>query len=145
MRRRLSVVVIALVGFVTNGARSSAPASRYVNVDDKTVKDTVTGLTWEKSSDHSTYHDEAVRYCEQLTGGSWRLPSRAELLSLVDPAVTDREVALDPKFDGTAELYWTSTAYARETDTWWCLAAGTGATYPCGSASKTFRCVRGPG
>jgi len=49
-----------------------------------TVTDLVTGLTWEANVDQTVYRqDEAVDYCKNK-GSGWRLPSRLELVTLVD-------------------------------------------------------------
>ncbi len=51
------------------------------------VFDNVTGLTWEQAvtAGPSTWND-ALAFCGalKLAGGGWRLPSRIELLSIVD-------------------------------------------------------------
>jgi len=68
------------------------------------VRDTVTGLTWQKILDTSPVSDggaeaislswsEAVAYCANLSldNGGWRMPARIELISLLnvtaDPAI----------------------------------------------------------
>lgn len=56
-------------------------------VEGDVVLDTVTGLTWQRVASASPMvWSEAVSFCEALSidGGGFRLPSRIELLSLVD-------------------------------------------------------------
>jgi hypothetical protein len=51
------------------------------------VQDNVTGLIWQQNVADQTYDwDDAHSYCTSLSlqGGGWRLPSRIELMSLVD-------------------------------------------------------------
>jgi hypothetical protein len=53
-----------------------------------TAYDTRTKLTWQQNIDAATYTDAATTsYCSdlKLAGGGWRVPTRAELLTLVDP------------------------------------------------------------
>ncbi len=80
------------------------------------VTDQVTHLQWQQAVDKSTYTwaDAAAR-CAQLSiagKGGFRLPSRIELLSLVD------FTRLNPSIDATAfpgapaERYWSASTYA---------------------------------
>lgn len=65
----------------------------------ETVCDKVTGLTWSRIPSGPKTWDEAVATCDTLSAGGmtdWRLPTRIELLSLVDFA---KET---PAIDGTA-------------------------------------------
>jgi hypothetical protein len=63
------------------------PAS-YTDQGDGTVKDDVTGLIWQKTvaSTQAYSWTAAQTYCQTLTlaGRTWRLPTRIELLSIVD-------------------------------------------------------------
>lgn len=55
------------------------------------VTDHVTGLEWQQTSDDTRRNwDEANSYCAvpPLDGGGWRMPSKHELLSLVDYSIT---------------------------------------------------------
>ena len=66
-------------------------ASRYtLCADNQTVRDNVSGLVWQAVvgatfADLKTWQD-AKTYCAGLTlaGGGWRLPSRIELVSILD-------------------------------------------------------------
>lgn len=111
--RLLSVCLLCVVAAVLP-AVADAPPGRYT-IGSGTVYDARTKLTWEQTVDAGSYSQaNAVNYCGGLTlaGGGWRLPSRAELLSIVDPTVHD------PAIDATAfpntplTIFWTSTPYA---------------------------------
>ncbi len=56
------------------------------------IKDTLTGLEWENNSSaiakHLTWH-EAIQRCENLPGGTWRLPNINELHTLMPESGMD--------------------------------------------------------
>lgn len=60
----------------------------YTDNGNKTVSDNNTGIVWQKTPDYKHYsHDDAIRYCENLTLASysdWRLPTIKELFSIAD-------------------------------------------------------------
>jgi hypothetical protein len=70
----------------------------YTDNGDQTITDNVTGLMWQKAVAKGMYTwTQAVAYCPTLTlagHGDWRLPSRIELVSIVD-------VGRVPSIDGT--------------------------------------------
>jgi Protein of unknown function (DUF1566) len=91
------------------------PAS-YTDVADGTVKDNVTGLVWQKvvTAQQAYSWVDAQAYCAGLTlaGRGWRLPTRIELLSIVD--FTRTSPAIDTKtFPGTpgGKYHWTSSPW----------------------------------
>jgi hypothetical protein len=95
-----------------------------VSTDYATVADSITGLTWERSTNiaHtgctgyqqvSCTWAQAKAYCEALELGGysdWRLPSDFELLTIVD--FTRKNPAIDPTAFGSVAgwSYWTGTA-----------------------------------
>ncbi len=91
--------------------------SAYTDLGDGTVRDNVTSLVWQKAIDQTAQKlswDDAKSYCTSLTlaGKSWRLPTRIELLSLVDftrvgPAI---DVSAFPGVPGGA-YHWTSSPW----------------------------------
>jgi len=101
---------------VSDGAAN--PAS-YTDNGDGTVTDKITGLMWEKgSSGPYASWSQAVAHCPTLTLGGhndWRLPTRIELLSLVDYGVggdlSGPRLLINTKyFPMTASnLHWTLT------------------------------------
>jgi len=80
---------------------------------DGLVEDRVTGLVWQRATPGETYDWwEARAYCEALELGGhadWRLPSRVELVSLLDLGRIDPTI--EPgAFPGTpSDFYWTSS------------------------------------
>jgi hypothetical protein len=91
------------------------PAS-YTVVGDGTVKDNVTGLVWQQTVTATQAYTwtAAQTYCQTLplAGRTWRLPTRIELLSIVD--FTRTSPALDTTvFPGTpgAKYTWTNSPW----------------------------------
>ena len=119
---------------------------RFVVVGDGTVRDDLTGRVWQQGSS-AGYQTQAasVSYCATLplSGGGWRLPTKDQLLEIVD---TRFYPTIDPTpFPGTTTYpYWSSTSVAGSSppDGWI-------ASYAMGMAGQTSvaniylaRCVR---
>jgi hypothetical protein len=91
-------------------AEIRAVVRRFMTSGD-TVTDIAGGRTWQRHATSETHTFAAAqRYCQQLAGTGWRLPTRRELEDLVDrrwsPTI-DREA-----FPGTlADSYWTGTTH----------------------------------
>jgi hypothetical protein len=121
--------------------------SRLVDNGDNTVTDTKTGLQWVK--DHNVLggkfsgemnHKTAQEECKKLNVGGkkdWRLPTREELLSIVD--LTRRNPAVDPKFANTkSSWYWTSTPVAGYSSVAWCVGFDYGGVYSNGKDNTNY-------
>lgn len=84
------------------------------------VKDS-NGLMWDKNgSDKEMTFADAEKYCKELTLGGftdWRMPTRPELLTLVDD--TKYNPAIKDGFKTRSSYYWTSTPYAGGSDGCW--------------------------
>jgi hypothetical protein len=127
-------------------AHADAPEGRYTLETEAVVHDARTGLSWQRHMDTTqrTVAD-ANRYCAalDLAGSGWRLPTRAELLTLVDP--TRNNPAIDPNaFPNTASAaFWSSTSYAGENGKAWYVrfASGDSRSQPVDSL-YLVRCVR---
>jgi hypothetical protein len=120
------------------------------------VIDNVTGLVWEyaPSGELFTFND-AVTHCASLTsaddaGGGWRLPSRIELLSILDYTQATSSIDLQ-RFainitDAGRQIYWSTSAKAGDVSNAWAVDFGEqtnlGTTYPLGT-TLFARCVRG--
>lgn len=114
-----------------SAAMADAPAGRYV-VSTETVLDTKTTLLWQRTAPATAYADHALagNYCTTLALGGhnvgWRLPTRKELLSMVDTRMT--APPMDGTFAPTTDAtYWTSTR------------AATGVT--CGFMGSSTNCL----
>jgi len=114
---------------------------------DGTVADLRSGLVWQRTIDTATYTwADAKTYCGSLAlaGGGWRLPTEAELQSIIDfgrsyPAI-DTTMFPTP----TDNLgYWSSSPYLGGAGTAWSVNfnggnSGSGSTL----GSERVRCVR---
>lgn len=136
------------------GTGTSCDQARFATVAG-TVVDHLTGLQWEQKTDDGGIHDVDDRYTwseSALTAGDgtvfttfmpvlnsapcfadhcdWRLPTRAELETLVTEAFPCTTVpCIDQNVFGptaTEDFYWTSTPDAVETDGAWGVSFGNG-------------------
>lgn len=124
---------------------ADAPQSRYLTLPmDGVVGDTITTLAWQEPVDADMYTwANAQSYCVSLSrwGGGWRLPTRAELLTLADP--TRRNPAIDTNAFVPANAtndFWASSPYIGTSDTAWVVSFSDGSTY--GDATTHMHSVR---
>ncbi len=121
MNKRRMAVVLVVVGCGAHGmlalsARAAAPAGHFTDVGDGTVRDNLTGLVWQQGFSPSTQSQAAsATYCSTLTvpsGGGWRLPTVAELQTLVDETVS--APAIDTAYfpSTPVEEFWSSSSVA---------------------------------
>jgi hypothetical protein len=119
------------------------------SIADQTATEANSRLTWQRTFSVKKTWPDAVAYCTDLFLGGfadWRLPSRIELVSLVDftrlPSI-DQEA-----FPSTAnDYFWSNSPTSGRKDFYFSLYFGAGLTafgIP-GSASAHVRCVRGGG
>jgi len=83
--------------------------------DGDVVKDSDTGLMWQKVAETGMDWEEALAYCEAISieeYNDWRLPTRKELLSIIDYAKNGDAVTADAFGDTQAAKYWSSTNYS---------------------------------
>jgi len=112
-----------------------------------TVFDEVTGLTWERSGDAGAGSiDEARAHCATLTlGNGWRLPTRIELVSIVD--FTASPAINSTAFPGThPQEYWTSSAVPSDAGTqqYWTVSFANGLVDNTSGSAQYVRCVQSP-
>lgn len=139
-----------------NPASQNLPnPSSYTDLGDGTVRDNVTGLVWQKdvASSQAYAWAAAQTYCSGLTlaGHTWHLPTRVELLSLVDFTKTP---AIDGPFPGPpgGKYHWTSTPWVvsqistKPQDAWMVNFSDGGLTSNAASqtAVEYARCVSSP-
>jgi hypothetical protein len=113
------------------------------------VDDRVTGLGWQRDVDDAVYTQvEAQQRCAELGRDGyagfddWRLPSRIELVSIVD--FSRSSPAVDPSAfpDTPGAYFWTSSAVAA-TGYGWCVSFDLGDTFSLAATETAkVRCVR---
>jgi hypothetical protein len=128
------------------------PAS-YLDLGDGTVRDQVTGLLWQREVSQATHTwQQAKDYCASLhlANGTWRLPTRIELFSLLDFTKGEPGPTLDAAAfpDTPNEPFWSSTPIASGCDSACVVDFRTGRThYASVDASGSVlrvRCVQEP-
>lgn len=111
------------------------------------VRDVVTGLEWQRETPTERYDWWAARsYCAELELGGlrdWRLPSRIEMVSIIDFGRLDPVIDLEAFPDTPSEFYWTASPVPF-------LAFAYGIRFELGfiydhdpSTTGRVRCVRG--
>ena len=142
---------------------SSIWGAPYTDNGNGTVKDSATGLVWQKciAGQSTTLGDcstgsissytwlGAIAYCEGLTlGGSsdWRLPNINELGSIINYTKS-----ISPTIDTTvfsnpqSEYYWSSNTYAQNTSNAWYIDFTYGNVHNYNKTDGFYvRCVTGP-
>jgi hypothetical protein len=117
-----------------------------------TVLDLVTGTRWTRSFTlvQAQTLDAAWEKCVSQPNGPWRVPTRIELLSLVDFTQARLSPTADPTaFPDTApNTYWTSSPVAGDdgpTGLYWAIDFGTGLAVIPSPQPMLVRCVQGGG
>ena len=127
--------------------QSGATAQHYTEGSPDVAIDDVTGLSWQRRANENTSTwEEARQYCGCLTLGGhddWQLPSRMELVSIVD--FTRQDPALDSLAfpDTPFEWFWSSSPVASDGELVWYVAFFDGNTHTSNKdSSYRVRCVR---
>jgi hypothetical protein len=120
-------------------------APDYTDNGDGTVDSSCCGLTWQKMLAAEEFAwAGADAYCKglDLAGGGWRLPTIAELLSLVEGSSSPR-IDTDV-FPGTGpDSFWSSSAYEATAGFAWFVTFGDGSAGGFQLANMgRVRCVR---
>lgn len=113
-----------------------------------TVTDSRNGLEWQKALDGNTYAwADAKTYCADMSLASltdWRLPTKAELESLVDdstynPAIDTTHFPMTPN-----DAFWTASPYANSVNNAWSVKFGGGESEYSNTIATALRvrCVR---
>jgi hypothetical protein len=112
------------------------------------VFDTITGLEWQRMLDGGAYAwEDAPAYCTGLTldGGGFRVPSRIELLSIVDFTQSDPLIDSRAFPETPSEYFWTSSPIINDSSKAWSVHFGFGTIIASASpatAAFRVRCVR---
>jgi hypothetical protein len=123
-----------------------SPKTLTINADN-TVTDSRTGLIWQRElpaaypgcSGNTCTWQQAVAYCASI---GWRLPTKAELESIVDYG---RAAAFDPLYfpNTPVDFFWTSSTYLPSAGNAWYINFSGGNTYATSYAYNFHvRCVR---
>lgn len=111
------------------------------------VLDGVTGLMWQRAVDAQSHVWSAARsYCDSIALAGfddWRLPSRIELVSILDSTRNEPSIDMTAFPDAPSDWYWSSSTWAADPNKAWFVYFYFG--YPDGEAvDKPFRarCVR---
>lgn len=130
-----------------NPARAGLPnPAKYTPNADGTITDDVTGLTWDgRVEDVGRSEQEGAAQCA-AKGDGWRLPTRLELVSLVDYTVPAPGPTIDAVFEGTpGAIFWTSSIYAGDEGDAWTVGFDAGySDYGLRETLERVRCVRPP-
>ncbi|MBL9039570.1 MAG: DUF1566 domain-containing protein [Archangium sp.] len=125
---------------------SDGPRSATLVASAETVRDTVTGLRWLRQTAPMLATAEAPAWCKAAVGDGltgWRVPTMAELLTLVDvlaPAPPLIDVAAFP--ETPASRFLTASTYAPAPWRWWTVSFEDGTTTSSDAAVLDVRCVR---
>jgi hypothetical protein len=129
------------------------PAStRFIDLTNMpgAVLDRETGLVWEKVPSTSSFVDwfDALFHCGNLNLGGrtgWRLPARAELLSIVDRSQSNPSLPSGHPFTVQLSFYWSATTIASDTTKAWNVffANGNVGFNPKAGGNTPAWCVRG--
>ncbi|HVZ71647.1 MAG TPA: DUF1566 domain-containing protein [Polyangia bacterium] len=115
----------------------------YTALDDGTVRDEVTGLLWQRAvTNVGISHEGAIAACA-AKGEHWRLPTRLELLTLVDFTVGSPGPTIAPVFPDTPpEPFWSASLYKGDLGDAWTVSFDIGySDYGVRNADNLVRCV----
>ncbi len=85
-----------------------SPVPEY-SADTTTVLENITGLVWTKDDQGQATYEAAKAKCAALPGGTWRLPKRIELVTLLDFGRASSTAPISPLFGVVQAQYWTSS------------------------------------
>jgi formylglycine-generating enzyme required for sulfatase activity len=127
----------------------TAPDARHYEIGAETVADQTTHLMWQRrAAAQDLAWDDARAYCSCLSVGGfhdWRLPSRMELLSIVD--YRRQDPSIDPAVfpDTRVTWFWTASPVAGQVQLAWYLSFMDGNTHEASTdVTYAVRCVRQP-
>ncbi len=120
------------------------PSGRRFTDENETVKDSESGLMWQKQPVSSSTWKEALEYCFNVSSADkfdWRLPNRNELASLVNYEKTNGALSDFPAM--AAKGFWTSTSDVSSAAKAWTVDFADGSIASADKAdTKYVICVR---
>jgi hypothetical protein len=123
-------------------------ANQFTDNGNSTIKDNLTGLTWQKvpNPDSLTW-EQSLTYAENLSIDGltdWRLPNIKELQSINDERIVNPSVSTTYFNTIGIKKYWSSTTLPNQTTRAWYLSTQFGiTTYELKTARQAVICVRG--
>jgi len=111
--KRTGILAVAVLLAGGCGSLAYEPWDSRFDVGADTVRDTSTGLTWQRQVPTGRYTwNDAGSYCAglSLSGAGWRLPTKDELLGIVDERYRPT-IAPGPFPDTPSYWFWSSTAF----------------------------------
>ena len=141
-------VALAFSPALENTKPTTAKSGRFIVYGNGTVTDTTTGLMWtrENVGNGEMKHDDAAQACKDCHLGGyadWRLPTRAELLTLVDDTRYEPAIDVSAFPNCKSGWYWTSTVAAWNSACAWIVNFSNGyANYNYRNNKAFVRAVR---
>jgi hypothetical protein len=131
---------------VASAGSGAAPPDRYTFPVSGTVYDTRTQLTWQQPIlINARTQSASATYCAglALAGGGWRLPTIAEMLTLINPTRSDPAIDLTA-FPGTpgAAGFWTGSPFVAVSGRYWYVHSNGSTNGLPTSGLYRVRCVR---
>lgn len=123
-RRKSAVLLGALAAFVGVSSHVTAAPHCHYQIAGGTVLDSETGLLWQQALNNTTYSPAAAAsYCSSLglAGGGFRLPTIAELQTIVDVGTTDPTIDLEAFPSTPSDGFWTTTPSATGNGNMWAV------------------------
>lgn len=123
-------------------------STQFTNIGNGTIKDNLTGLTWQQvpNADTLTW-ENALIYAEGLMLGGfsdWRLPNIKELQSINDERIINPSVSITYFSTIGIKKYWSSTSLPNQASRAWYLSTQFGiTTYELKTVRQSLICVRG--
>jgi len=124
------------------------PATRFIDNNDGTISDALTGLIWLKDAGCITAQNwnstlaaanqlanGACGLTDSSTAGQWRMPNIGELETLVDVSQSNPAVSANHPFINLANTYWSSTTYRGNTSEAWVIRFSDGVYINDGSSN----------
>lgn len=141
MRKIFLISMLSLFVFCSTGY------AELLDNGDGTVTDTKTGLMWQKAEAGTMTWKSAIEYSNALVlagYSDWRMPDRSELNSLFDSIYDNLSINKTVFPDAMSSGYWSSDAYADNTDYAWAVHLWDGDNYAVDkNIPRDTRTVRG--
>ena len=118
-QRPRAMVYATIIVFIGLSVCPALATGRFVDNGDGTVTDVITGLMWAAKDNGSPISwPDARRYCQNYVGGGhddWRMPTLAELSSLYDPKLKNKQgYHLTDRIETTAASCWALETRGKE-------------------------------